>query len=792
MLHCWRNDKYKREDLVYAVLEDAGVCNIPRALAAGDVGQGSLSYAEIGQHLLIHYRLILDIVGEPVTNASTTLVFSNAIHDALRARRQACKQANVLHRDISIGNIVLYNGKGYLIDWEQAKELTDTEAGRLEKSILYAECKKPGEVKRVPSNLDLDLYVATFYSRDSSFVLHVNDPQTTVKSTLDLSRYLYKVDCRLDIKVTVDIVSETNNDGILEAVGERAAFKTTFNALAETTSKHVVSEQQMSKIATETISAKSRSGVSNRDLMVNAAATDVAVKYTESVIRPMQGKIVRAVDKHVQEILTEVSATAIAQFQERAEIMMESELIAASARTAQTQAHILKALSPASANGLFCTYGNNKFLEHKPKSKLLRALERDLHGKELDQGVLRHLLSPKCLILCAYLVSRFTQDLLALSTAKEELAKVRKDRPFDLNVVNIQDRGQEHWKKKGMYRGRYPGSFEAMGPAAPDKGGLTGQECLPIDSAVFALPSDHLFFIDASPVPESYSLNWAFYNRDLEQILGVPQSELIDGNKIPLISPHCFNCGSASHVVSACTEKVDRALVALSRQMYEFYRDLSLSDRIGTDFSGRFYTVEDWKAIRLSWINTFNPGEIKGRDLREALGLLPGDGDSEAQNEWLRNIAAWGYPPGWINSRDPRALMRERVLNQYVGNNEEGENFLVFGENGDTEIVSTISKEAVVVHDEKDHSELKRWVAYPPLQFSSSLLPVYDGYTLPPMDEESMDTQPPPPTEPPPPLPPSNLPPAPETAPPPLPPPAVPTVHTATQDDSDMEMSDQD
>ncbi|KAF5389252.1 hypothetical protein D9757_003512 [Collybiopsis confluens] len=120
---------------------------------------------------------------------------------------------------------------------------------------------------------------------------------------------------------------------------------------------------------------------------------------------------------------------------------------------------------------------------------------------------------------------------------------------------------------------------------------------------------------------------------------------------------------------------------------------------------------------------------------------------------------------------------------------EEGENFLVFGENGDTEIVSTISKEAVVVHDEKDDSELKRWVAYPPVQFSSSLLPVYDGYTLPPMDEESMDIQP---TEPPPPLPPPNLPSGPETAPPPLPPPAVPTVHTATQDDSDMEMSDQD
>ncbi|KAF5367810.1 hypothetical protein D9757_010322 [Collybiopsis confluens] len=93
---CWRNDKYKREDVVYAALEDAGVCNVPRALASGDVGpEGSFSR--------FYY------VG-----------LSNAIRDALR--------------DISIRNIVLCNGEGYLIDWERAKELTDMEARAKERT----------------------------------------------------------------------------------------------------------------------------------------------------------------------------------------------------------------------------------------------------------------------------------------------------------------------------------------------------------------------------------------------------------------------------------------------------------------------------------------------------------------------------------------------------------------------------------------------------------------------------------------------------------------------------------
>lgn len=36
-------------------------------------------------------------------------------------------------------------------------------------------------------------------------------------------------------------------------------------------------------------------------------------------------------------------------------------------------------------------------------------------------------------------------------TAKAELAKVHQRRPFQLETINIQDKGQEKWKRKYVY-----------------------------------------------------------------------------------------------------------------------------------------------------------------------------------------------------------------------------------------------------------------------------------------------------------------------------------------------------
>ncbi|KAG1875661.1 hypothetical protein DFJ58DRAFT_836240, partial [Suillus subalutaceus] len=51
------------------------------------------------------------------------LVLDISVRDALIAHHDAFENAKILHRDLSVGNIVIYRGKGFLIDWDLAKLL---------------------------------------------------------------------------------------------------------------------------------------------------------------------------------------------------------------------------------------------------------------------------------------------------------------------------------------------------------------------------------------------------------------------------------------------------------------------------------------------------------------------------------------------------------------------------------------------------------------------------------------------------------------------------------------------
>jgi serine/threonine-protein kinase RIO1 len=53
----------------------------------------------------------------------------------LPAHQHACKDANILHRDISIGNIIVYQGEGLLIDWELSCDLSNDQARVLERTV---------------------------------------------------------------------------------------------------------------------------------------------------------------------------------------------------------------------------------------------------------------------------------------------------------------------------------------------------------------------------------------------------------------------------------------------------------------------------------------------------------------------------------------------------------------------------------------------------------------------------------------------------------------------------------
>ncbi|KAI0807932.1 hypothetical protein C8Q74DRAFT_1363380 [Fomes fomentarius] len=272
--------------------------------------------------------------------------------------------------------------------------------------------------------------------------------------------------------------------------------------------------------------------------------------------------------------------------------------------------------------------------------------------------------------------------------AKAELAKVRQQRQFELETVNIQGEGQERWKKKYVY----------WIPALH----IEGKEV-----------AKGRWDAQTSPL----------YYRVHEDVLGEDTAEE-DSPDVP----RCFNCGEPDHVVSACPQPFDSALVALSRQMFNFFRGGSGGP------SQRFHEAAEWRTERLRWLDRFEPGEIKGSLLRDALGLE--EGDVGERVEWLRKMAYWGYPPGWVGSHDPRENVWERIADAAEDSEDECE-FTIHGDDGEERCIlpGAIGSRSPQI-DEDELSEaaparFARWAKYPDTFFLYSMLPVYTGWRFP-------------------------------------------------------------
>lgn len=320
--------------------------------------------------------------------------------------------------------------------------------------------------------------------------------------------------------------------------------------------------------------------------------------------------------------------------------------------------------------------------------------------------------------------------------------------------------------------------------------------------------------------PGSYSYSWeqsSIYSRiESSAILGQPLEvpEETDNLIVHQSTSRCFNCGDPEHKISACPLPTNRELITLSRQYYQFYHGT-----LGPQWQ-RIHTFESRRQERLNWLEEFQPGEIRGELLQDAL--------AESNEEWLRTICAWGYPPGWISDVDPRNRVRARIWNEYDCGNDSLEVFEIHGEDGVEAIPIHIndgeegpdreqygnavsdnqnenlsgnslsnSQESDIIHNT---TPMKRWAQYPSRYFSSDLLfpytPAIPGLPPPSWDNTSFadtttylcqhypsfPTPPPPPSVSPPPLPPGtpSLPPI---------PPSEPRAPSVGQD-SDMEMSD--
>jgi hypothetical protein len=152
----WRVSKYEPEGDIYRELHEKGVRYIPEFITAGDVPGIGHSCGKVGLfcnditetplRVHCHYRLVLGSVGQPLKSFFSTWELVNAVKCALignilcisitlitddcssPAHRDAATKAKILHRDISLGNIMIMGEDGMLIDWELSKRI-DQEGG---------------------------------------------------------------------------------------------------------------------------------------------------------------------------------------------------------------------------------------------------------------------------------------------------------------------------------------------------------------------------------------------------------------------------------------------------------------------------------------------------------------------------------------------------------------------------------------------------------------------------------------------------------------------------------------
>ncbi|KAG1822760.1 uncharacterized protein BJ212DRAFT_1223253, partial [Suillus subaureus] len=119
------------EGKTYKLLKLHNICNVATCIAFHDIIHPTVKFHEakwtcrneaVTPHTL--HCLVLNIVGEKLTDFESSCQLVQSVHDALLAHKDAYEIAKILHWDLSIGNIVIYQGKGILIDWDLAKVLT--------------------------------------------------------------------------------------------------------------------------------------------------------------------------------------------------------------------------------------------------------------------------------------------------------------------------------------------------------------------------------------------------------------------------------------------------------------------------------------------------------------------------------------------------------------------------------------------------------------------------------------------------------------------------------------------
>ncbi|KAJ3559199.1 hypothetical protein NM688_g481 [Phlebia brevispora] len=170
----WRPDSSRihPELETYKLLQQHSVSYVAYPIAGGDVGGPRAQSTQNEAYLTkgpqssplkrIHYRVVSSRVGRPLDSYTSSAEMIAVVFHALRAHRDAWEKAGILHRDISVNNILIdidspaNKPLGFLNDWDLCKYKADlaktaTQNGRsgtwpFLSALLLQYPKKPTEL----------------------------------------------------------------------------------------------------------------------------------------------------------------------------------------------------------------------------------------------------------------------------------------------------------------------------------------------------------------------------------------------------------------------------------------------------------------------------------------------------------------------------------------------------------------------------------------------------------------------------------------------------------------------
>ncbi|KAH8918275.1 hypothetical protein BT69DRAFT_1191823, partial [Atractiella rhizophila] len=163
----WRKMEYEKEGDMLCKLNVANFPNIPTILDNCDIDGDFQKIKGPYHQAMQHYVQVTAKVGRTLSSFRSSWEMVNVVCDDIRAHEATWESTNILHPDISSGNILIYDPPstpdgepveswGLLIDWEMAKVERQTMQGT--HPFIAPEPLSPDHIQHKPRH-DLELFL---------------------------------------------------------------------------------------------------------------------------------------------------------------------------------------------------------------------------------------------------------------------------------------------------------------------------------------------------------------------------------------------------------------------------------------------------------------------------------------------------------------------------------------------------------------------------------------------------------------------------------------------------------